>query len=347
MRCTVVVPCRNEAHTIRRCLDSIAANDYPADQYEVVVSDGMSDDGTREVLRDWACGRDNVRIIDNPACTTPAALNRAIRAARGDVIIRVDAHSTVEPDYLRRCVEALERTGADNVGGIMMAHPAHDGPWARAIVAALGHRFGVGNSTFRVHTREPQWVDTVFGGCYRRDLFDRVGFFNERLLRGQDMEFNRRLTAAGGRILLIPEIVSHYYARTDLASFCRHNWGNGVWAILPFIYSEVMPVSWRHLVPMVFVAALVSAAVAAAVWPPALWLLAAILAAYAAAAVAAAVQIALRARDPRLALQMPVVFLLLHGLYGGGSIWGAAKASVSPELWRRLLGAHPASMVNS
>ena len=108
---------------------------------------------------------------------------------------------------------------------------------------------------FRVHTDEPKWVDTVFGGCYRREVFDRVGLFNENLVRGQDMEFNLRLKKAGGKTLLVPDIVSYYYARSDIKSFWKHNFTNGVWAILPFLYSPIMPVSWRHLVPLIFVTA--------------------------------------------------------------------------------------------
>ena len=336
MKCTVIVPCRNERRFISRCLDSILANDFPEESFEVIVADGHSDDGSRELLSRYANAHRNVRIIDNPAGTAASGLNIAIREARGDFILRVDAHSTIEPDYISKCVKAVKTSGADNVGGIMHTHPTSEGVWAPAIVNALSHPFGVGNSTFRVHSNQPRYVDTVFGGCYRRDVFERIGQFNEQLTRGQDMEFNRRLTAAGGRILLVPDIVSHYYARTDLASYCRHNWTNGVWAILPFLYSEVMPVRLRHLVPMLFVIVFGSLMVAGLFSTPAMWAAFAIAVAYVVAAAAASAQIAIRKRSPQLLVTMPVAFALLHFLYGLGSLWAAISSVLNPLAWQKL-----------
>jgi glycosyltransferase involved in cell wall biosynthesis len=336
MKCSVIVPCRNERRFISRCLDSILANDFPKEDYEVIVADGDSEDGSRELLNSYASAHRNLRIIDNPARTAPSGLNLAIREARGDLILRVDAHATIAPDYISKCVVAANASGADNVGGIMHTHPTSEGAWARAIVNALSHPFGVGNSTFRVHSDQPRYVDTVFGGCYRREVFERIGQFNEQLTRGQDMEFNRRLAAAGGRILLIPDIVSHYYARTDLPSFCRHNWSNGVWAIRPFLYSEVMPVRARHLVPMLFVIVVGSLMAAGVFSMSARWAAVLIAVAYTVAAMAAAAQIAIRERSPQLLMTMPVVFVLLHVLYGLGSLWAAISTVLNPLAWQKL-----------
>lgn len=336
LNCSVVVPCRNEARFISQCLDSIFANDYAVARYEVIVADGNSEDGTRAVLEEYATKHANFRVIDNPRRTTAAALNLAIGESRGDVVLRVDAHSTIDPSYISRCVHSLETTGADNVGGIMYTHPASDGAWSRAIVSALSHRFGVGNSAFRIHCDEPRWVDTVFGGCYRREVFTRIGLFNERLLRSQDMEFNRRLVHAGGRILLVPSIVSHYYARTDIWSFCRHNWSNGVWAILPFLHSHVMPVRWRHLVPLVFVGSILALGVAGLNWTPALTIALAILSTYALGSVLASANIAVRHRSFELLFLMPIVFGLLHILYGLGSLWAVLRLVFSAAGWRRI-----------
>jgi GT2 family glycosyltransferase len=151
-------------------------------------------------------------------------------------------------------------------------------------------------------------VDTVFGGCWRREVFERIGRFNERLKRGQDMEFNQRLRRAGGRILLAPELVSEYYARAELRSFWKHNWTNGVWAVLPFAYSQGVPVRARHLAPLALVLAMLVTPWAAAV--------------YAAANLAASAQVAWSKRSWRYLVQMPVVFASLHLPYGAGSLWG-------------------------
>ncbi len=257
---SVIIPVRNECGFIGRALDSILLGDYPADRMEVIVADGMSTDGTRQRIAEYSARDRRVRMIDNPERITPTALNRAIDAAGGEIIARVDAHATVAPDYLSCCIHHLEWSGADNVGGPMRTLPQSSGPFSGAIVAALSHRFGVGNSYFRVASPETQqrarWVDTVFGGCWRREVFDTVGRFNERLVRSQDLEFSLRLKACGGKTLLAPDVRSEYYARSDFRSFWRHNFRNGEWAVLPFVNSEIVAVSVRHLVPLMFVAAL-------------------------------------------------------------------------------------------
>jgi hypothetical protein len=227
----------------------------------------------------------------------------------------------------------------------MRTLPRGPGLAARAIALSLSHRFGVGGSAFRTPAEKPCWTDTVFGGCYRREVFERVGGFNERLPRGQDMEFNLRLKRAGGRTLLAPSIRCDYFARSGWWPFVRHNWTNGVWAIRPFLESPIMPVRPRHLAPLGFVAALVMAAVAA--WLPhgvlplpvavsslvprgaavaGVWPLLALALCYGTAALGAAIQIALRQRDARLAVVLPVVFFSLHFSYGLGSLWGLGTA---------------------
>jgi GT2 family glycosyltransferase len=169
-------------------------------------------------------------------------------------------------------------------------------------------------------------------------VFEKVGTFNEDLVRGQDMEFSLRLKKAGFRTLLVPEIVSRYYTRSDLKSFWKHNWSNGVWAILPFLYSRGMPVSWRHLVPLSFVIALIGSAILGLVTPLFLWVFLIIAAAYICANLIAASQIAWRERDLRYIVVMPLVFVVLHVSYGLGSLWGSIKVLAAPGFWKKLLG---------
>lgn len=335
---SIVVPCRNEEEFIGVCLKSMVENDYAKDRLEVLVVDGMSEDGTRVAVEAYGQQYPFIRLLDNPERTTAAALNSGIRAAKGDIILRVDSHARVAGDYISRCVEALEKYGADNVGGNMETLPRRDTLMGKAIVLALTHRFGVGNSHFRIGAKQPRWVDTVFGGCCRRDLFGRVGLFNEELVRGQDLEFNLRLIKAGGRTLLVPEVVSYYYARSDLKSFSAHNWANGVWAILPFLYSSIMPVSWRHLVPLAFVLVLLGAGGAALVSRAGLWALAGIGAAYTVASLASSVWVAVSRRDIRYLFAMPVVFASLHVAYGVGSLWGTVRLLGIRQFWNRVFG---------
>jgi len=335
---SIIIPCQNEERFIGDCLDSIVANDYPKGGLEVLAIDGMSEDGTRSILMGYAEKYPWIKLFDNQKKITPVALNIGIANGRGEIIIWMSAHNRYDKNYISRCVESLERYGADNVGGIMRTLPREDSFTGRGIVASLSHRFGVGNSYFRVHTDEPKWVDTVFGGCYRKEVFARVGLFNENLVRGQDMEFNLRLKKAGGKTLLVPDIVSYYYARSDIKSFLKHNFTNGVWAILPFLYSPIMPVSWRHLVPLIFVAGLIGSGVLGFLLPLFSWLFLVILGSYMLANLGASFQIALQKRDMRYFVVMPFVFGIVHFGYGLGSLLGVFKILGTAQFWQKSLG---------
>jgi glycosyltransferase involved in cell wall biosynthesis len=322
---SIILPCRNEERFLGACLDSILASEYPPDRIEILIADGRSTDGTRELVASYARTFRSVRLVDNPARVTPAGLNRAIEASRGEIIVRLDAHSTIAPDYLTRAVIHLQQYGADNVGGAMRTVARDRGWFAKAISLALSHPFGVGNSHFRteVGNATPRWVDTVFGGCWRREVFDRVGKFNERLTRGQDMEFNLRLVKSGGKILLAPDMRSYYFARATYLEFLKHNWTNGVWAVLPFAYSTVVPVRPRHLIPMVFALALAVASCAASlgiVWP-----LMMVLIPYLVVASTVATGAAREHHDPSLLVLLPITFVTLHLAYGAGSLCGASR----------------------
>lgn len=316
---SVAVACRNERAFIERSLHSILKSDYP--HFELIVADGMSSDGTRDILVRLAARDSRLHVIDNPERITPVALNRAIAASTGEILIRFDAHAVMPPDYVRRCVELLESSGADNAGGSIRTLPQSGGPFSGAIVAALSSRFGVGNSAFRTGGGEkgPREADTVFGGCWRREMFSRLGGFNEKLVRSQDIEFNLRLRRAGGKIVLDPAIVCDYYARADLASFVRHNFSNGVWAVLPFAFSDLVPVRARHLIPLAFVMSL-----ALSVALPFPWSIG-IASAYAAANLAASSQVAVARRRPLYLALMPIAFASLHLAYGLGSAWGCIQ----------------------
>ncbi len=316
---SITIPCRNEARYIAGCLDSILAGDYPGDRLEILVADGLSNDGTREILSRYAGEHRCIIVVDNPRLSTPAALNTAIRAASGSVVIRMDAHVVYPKEYVSRLVAALEETGADNVGGVLETAPADNTPAARAIAMGLSHPFGVGNSYFRTGTRVRREVDTVPFGCYRRETFDRIGLFDEELIRNQDDELNFRLIGAGGRVLLVPEVTCRYFARSSFRHVARMYYQYGYFK--PLVARKVGRVmTVRQLVPSMLIVALLGSAILSPWIPGAGLALAAIAAAYAAFVVGCSAAAA--GADLRLWLALAAVFPILHFSYGSGFIRG-------------------------
>ena len=313
---TIVVPCRNEERYIVECLDSILACDYPSDRLEVLVVDGMSDDGTRAVLADYAARNPLVRILDNPRRITPVALNLAIRAARGEVIVRMDAHVVYPRNYVSRLVAALDEFGADNVGAVLRTLPANQTAMGKAIAIGMSHPFGVGTSYFRIGTDQPRWVDTIAFFCIRKATFDRVGMFDEELIRHQDGEFNARLIKSGGRILLIPDVVSYYYARATLRQVGRMFYQYGYFK--PLVAKKLGRfMTVRQLIPPGFVLGLLVTGVAALLWTPALILFGLVAGSYAGIVLGSAVQTALK-QGPAVGAALAAVLPVIHVSYGVG-----------------------------
>jgi succinoglycan biosynthesis protein ExoA len=317
---SVVIPCRNEAGHIRRFLDSLLAQEAPGIDLEVIIADGMSDDGTREILREYGLKHPHIRTLNNPEKTASTGLNTAIGCSHGEIIIRMDVHSEYAPDYIGRCVEVLEATGADNVGG--PARTRAHGVTARAIAAAYHSPFSCGGARF--HNPEFEGpVDTVPYGCWRRDCLERLGLFDETLLRNQDDELNLRLIRSGGVIWQSPAIISWYRPRASLPNLFRQYFQYGFWKVA-VIRKHRLPASVRHLVPGAFVLANLALLFAAAVSPYSrelllLWALIAGL--YGACCVAASLQAARRHGWSILPL-LPVVFPVFHFSYGLGFVAG-------------------------
>lgn len=331
-RVSLVLPCRNEAQHLAACLDSLLETTFPLDELELLVVDGQSDDGTRAVVARYAAHHPWIRILDNPRRIVPTALNIGIRAARAPVIMRLDAHAFYPPDYIERLLAALEETGADNVGGCVRTLPADGTTGAQAIAAALSHPFGVGNSYFRIGGgSRPRWVETVPFGCWRRSLFDRIGYFDEELVRNQDDEFNYRLLRAGGRILLLPDVVTRYVARRSHRQLARMLYQYGLFK--PLVVQKVgRVVTARQLAPPALVVALAAGVLAAPVWRPAALLWGALLALYASTALAGALASA-RTLGLRVALALAATFPFLHVPYGFGFLHGLWRA-VARRPWQ-------------
>ena len=324
---SVLIAARNEAPYIEGCLDALAAQTYPADRLELLVIDGASTDGTPARVADWsaACGRP-VHLIHNPARRTPAAFNLGVRAAAGEVIIILGAHARPHPTFVERSVAALRRTGADAVGGAVRTVAENGGIQARAIGLAQRSPFGVGDARYRYATVECE-VDTVNYGAYRRDVFDRIGLFDEALQWVEDDEFNYRLRAAGGRLVLDPAIRIDYLARPSLGALWqqRYRWGRQKLQVARRHPAQMRP---RHAVPPAFVAALLAGL---ALWPAGgrwRWPLRATLGAYVAASLAATLRLGARYRWPRETALLPAAFATMHVAFGAGMLLSLAELAV-------------------
>lgn len=259
---TIIIPCRNEEKHISTCLEAILQQDYPKDFLEILVADGMSTDKTRQILQSYSQKHDCIRWFENPGKIVPTGLNTLIQNAKGEVIVRMDAHNDYPRDYVSKCVHYLFKENVDNVGGVWSTMPASQTPVAKAIALAISSTFGVGNALFRTGVlKEPRMVDTVPFGCYRRDVFDRIGLFDEDLIRNQDDEFNSRLIKNGGKILLVPEIVSKYYTRPTFAKLWRMYFQYGYFKPLTVLkLGGIM--TTRQLIPSLYIISLFVCALA-------------------------------------------------------------------------------------
>jgi glycosyltransferase involved in cell wall biosynthesis len=307
---------RNEAAHIAYCIDSVLAQDYPADRLELIVVDGDSNDNSAEVLRAYG---ERLRVLSNPAHIVPAAMNIGIAFARGEIIARVDAHTVIAPDYIRVGVETLQRTGADNVGGSM--HAVGGGRWGTAIALAMGSRFGIG-AYFHFASADRE-VDTVYMGMYPRRVFERIGLFDEELVRNQDDELNYRLRKAGGRIFLTTRMRSRYQNRQRLPALARQFFQYGWWKIR-VLQKHPRQMSLRQFVPPSFVASVVVTAVAGVRIPAVWWLCSAAIAAYAGAVTVASAQEA-RRHGWGLFGPLAAAFATMHVSWGTGFLLGAVR----------------------
>lgn len=320
---SVVLPIRNEAPYIEKVLGALLQQDYPKDKFEIIIADGMSDDGTRAVignLLNRSKHHPPVEIIDNPKRIVPTGLNAAIRMAKGDLIVRVDGHAIPAIDYLKACVEVKQQTHADNVGGPIICIGTN---WmSSAIALATSKPYGVGNSAFRTSTRA-QYADTVPFGAWNRSLFERIGLFNEHFVRHQDYEFNHRTRANGGKIYLSPRIQSHYFVRANLRKLARQYFQYGTWKGKML---KIFPGSlkWRHTVPPVFVLSCILLPLLS-LFLPILWMLTfAVFGLYACFLVVATV-LSCGKEGWRYAPGLPIIFMLLHFSWGLGFWWGLPR----------------------
>lgn len=318
---SIIIPTWNEEKFIENCLRSFLRSDYPADLIEIIVVDGMSDDQTGRIVGSVAAEDDRVLLIKNEKKITPVAMNLGVKASKGEYIFFSGAHSEMPSDYISKCVQHAIESGADNVGGVVKTEPRVNSPVGRAIAEVLSHPIGVGGAKFRTGVTKPTEVDTVPFGCYKREVFDRIGYFNEQLVRNQDIELNLRLKRAGGRIILYPDIEFNYYARSTYEDLWRNSFGNGYWVIAGSRFSN-MPFSLRHIVPFLFVSFLLVFGLIS-IWVPFVRIpYLVVITLYISLLLIASLGISLRPGKSALLLPAFIGFIVLHIAYGLGSLKG-------------------------
>ena len=312
---SLIIPCYNEEKTIRLLLDALLAQTYPLAQMEVVIADGLSTDNTRaEIARFQDAHPELVlRVVDNTAKIIPAALNVAIKAALGEIIVRMDAHSAPAPDYVERCVDALNAGLGENVGGVWDIRPSVDGWVAESIAAAAAHPLGVGDALYR-HATQAQTVDTVPFGAFRRNLIEKIGLFDETLLANEDYEFNTRIRQSGGTIWLDPAIKSIYFARPTFGRLAQQYFNYGFWK-WKMLQRYPKTLRWRQFLPPVFVLSLVFWVLMGFFFPLAFVVLGLEFLAYLAILFAAGLKIGKPA--------LPLAIGVMHISWGSGLLWSA------------------------
>ena len=321
---SVVCPIYNEEKYIAQFFDSILLQDYPKKDLEILLVDGMSKDRTRDIIAAYTAQYPFIRLIDNPDKIVPCAMNRGIEQAKGDIIMRLDAHASYQPDYFSVLVNGLKRLHAENVGTVCKTDVLNKTPKTLAIREVLGNKFGVGNSTFRTGIDQEQEVDTVPFGCWPREVFVKYGKYDERLVRNQDIELNKRILRGGGKIYILPDTFCTYLARETWHALAKNNYANGKWNILTVYYTKMFSsLSLRHFIPLLFILSLIVPLLLALIWWPFAFVSLASLAAY--TSLLSGISLKLAIQKNLNFFYLLTTFFVLHFSYGWGSLIGILK----------------------
>ena len=323
---SIIVPCYNEEMTIRHLLNSILGQTYPLEKMELIISDGVSEDRTREVIAEFQKEHPalELRVLDNLAKTIPAGLNQAIRESRGEIIIRLDAHSVPIPQYVERCIAAHLTGKGDNIGGVWEIRPGSDSWAAESISLAAAHPLGVGDAMYRIGAKAGP-VDTVPFGSFRRSLIDKIGSFDESLLVNEDYEFNTRVRESGGVVWLDPAIRSVYFSRSTFGKLAIQYWRYGYWKF-KMLKRYPHTLRLRQGLPPLFVLSLIVLVVLSLLFVPASYLLALQLIIYFSILFLAAIKLSIQNRKIFLSFGIPLAITIMHIAWGSGFLWSSISS---------------------
>lgn len=321
---SIICPVYNEEKFIDMCVMSILEQDYPKESLEIFFVDGGSKDNTVKILNKYIADNPHIHLLNNPQHTVPYALNKGIEHSHGDVIIRIDGHCVYPSNYVSTLVKYLYELKADNVGAVWHTIPAKDTSVCHAIAIASSHPFGVGGSKHKIGTKNIIKTDTVPFGCYRREVFDKIGMFDTDLTRNQDDEFNARLINHSGSIYLIPELEINYTARNTLYKMCRMYFQYGLFK--PLVNKKLgSPATIRQFFPLLFLLGIVLGGILSFAADWIMWAYLAVLILYFTIGFAIGCKSAAKHRKPLLAVLMPYVFFCVHLSYGYGYLVGIYK----------------------
>jgi succinoglycan biosynthesis protein ExoA len=334
IKVSVIVPCYNEQATIRQLLDAIYHQTYPRNEIEVVIADGLSSDHTRTVITEYQQEHPDleIRVIDNPVRIIPAGLNRAIEASKGKYIIRMDAHSIPNYDYIQNCIKGLDENLGDIIGGIWKIQPGASTWIAKAIAMSASHPLGAGDARYRIGG-VAQEIDTVPFGAFRREMIDKIGMYDETLLTNEDYEFNARLRQFGGRVWLDPNISSIYYSRPTLIELAKQYWRYGYWKA-QMLRKHPKTLRWRQILPPLFVTVLLVLGILSIVWNLACWLLAFIVLLYTIVILSIGIQMSLENSSALLTIGVPLATATIHFSWGTAFLWGLIAKPKVKDLHR-------------
>jgi glycosyltransferase involved in cell wall biosynthesis len=323
---SILIPVKNEEAFLERCLESVLRFELPKNtKVEILILDGMSNDKTSSIACQYSSRYDHIHYFKNPHITQSSAINLGIKKSQGEWILRLDAHAKYPSKYLHLLLINSLRTKADNTGGIFITEARGNGYQARLVQALTTHKFGVGNSGFRTEAKE-DWADTVPYGFYRRTLFDQIGWLDERLVRAQDYEFNRRIIAAGGRIFRNPDIQIHYFNQPSLSAFYRKQffleapYNAYMWYLAPYAFA------WRHAITGFFTLGFLGGITLGPIYPRLIGIpFVAVMVLYTALSILAAIQQAIRYKEPLHIFSLPLAFFLYHFVHGLGLLTGVLR----------------------
>lgn len=323
---SIIVPCFNEEQTIQLLLQSIYQQTVSIDRLEVVISDGLSTDRTRQKIDEFIISHPglSVRVVENSKRTIPSALNRAIEESTGEYIIRLDAHSVPANNYVELCLHDLDEGKGDNVGGVWDIKPQGDNLIAKSIAIGASHKLGVGDARYR-YTNQAGWVDTVPFGAFKRDIVKQVGLFDESLLTNEDYEFNVRIRKHGGHIWLNPAIRAVYFSRPDIPSLAVQYWRYGLWKWL-MLRKNPGTIKWRQFLPPFFVSSLIGLIILG-ILTPVFWMLLVLeIFIYFFILLAASFWEGYKIKDLRVGFPVALSIATMHFCWGTGFLWSMVKS---------------------